>query len=69
MEVPSTCPQVSLMLTQMNLGLSPSTVRREAMGPESPKRFLHLVSVPELTLLACLTARDNKVVQVQVYCR
>lgn len=55
MEVPSRCPQVYLMLTQMNLGLSPSTMRRKAMGPANPKEFLQHVSVPERTILASLT--------------
>lgn len=55
MEVPSGCPQVYLMLTQMNLGLSPSTMRRKSMGPANPKGFLQHVSVPERTILASLT--------------
>lgn len=54
-EVPSGCPQVSLVLTEMNLGLSPSTARREAVGPASPKGFLQHVSVLERTVLASLT--------------
>lgn len=69
MEVPSRCLQVSLMLTPMNPGLSPSTERREAVGPASPKGLLQHVSVPERTVLTSLTVRANKAVQGQMCCR
>lgn len=65
MEIPSRFPQVSL-ITQMNLGLFPSTARRETVGPASTKGFLQHVGVLERTGLASLTVRANKAMQEQM---